>query len=138
MTGLKPDIPSLGPEVHGDAVDAIAQVGRRRAVGKNVAEVAPATAAMHLGAAHSKTAIDRGFDRTRDGIVEARPAGAALEFSLRREQRLSAARALEGAVAFLEIERAAPGRFGPVLPHDLVLLGREQPAPLVVGMGDWE
>src|SRR5579864_3362212 len=77
--------PSLGLKIHGDAVDAIAQMRRRGAVVEYVAQVASATAAVHLGADHAVGAVGRRFNRARDRIVEARPAGAALELSFRDE-----------------------------------------------------
>src|SRR5262249_12360350 len=97
---------------------------------------AAAPAAMHLGAHHAIAAIARGFDRALNRIVEARPAGTALELLLRHEQRLAAPGAGERAETFLVVERAAAGRFGPVPAQHLVLLGREQTAPLLVRMGD--
>src|SRR5215468_445843 len=98
--------------------------------------MAAATVAMHLGAHHAIASIGRGFDRALDRVVEARPTRAALEFLLRHEQRLAAAGARECARAFLVVERAAAGSFGPVSAQHLVLLGREQTAPLRIGMGD--
>src|SRR6266436_5781145 len=98
----------LGLEIHGDAVDAIAQMRRRRPILEHVAEMASAAAAVNLRARHAVAAIGRGFDRARHRIVETRPAGAALELRLRHEQRLAAADADEGAGALLEVERAAP------------------------------
>ena len=80
--------------------------------------------------------IEETVDRARLWVVEARPAGAALELLLRLEQRLPAARAGERAGALLVIERAASRPLGAVLAHDVVLLGRQQLAPLGVGMGD--
>src|SRR5260370_3987528 len=127
---------SLRLEIHRDAVDAVAQVRRRRAVVEYVAEMAAAAAAIYLGAHHAVAAIDRGLDRARLRIVEARPAGAAVEFSLRHEQRLPAPGARERAGAFLIIERAASRGLGAVLAHHLVLFRREQAAPLLVGVGD--
>ena len=53
-----------------------------------------------------KRAVGRGADRVRQRLIEARPAGAALELGLRREQRQVAAGAGEGALALLAIERA--------------------------------
>src|SRR5262249_47870920 len=126
----------LGLEVHGDAVDAIAQMRRRGAVVEHVAEMAAAPAAMHLGAHHPIASIGRGFDRTLNRIVEARPTGAALELLLRHEQRLAASGADERAGTLLIVERAAAGRFGPVSAQHLVLFGREQTAPLLVRVGD--
>src|SRR6266436_4954885 len=67
----------LGLEIHGDAIDAIAQVRRRRPVLEHVAEMAAAAAAVHFRARHAVAAIGRGFDRARHRIVETRPAGVA-------------------------------------------------------------
>src|SRR5262245_51160281 len=98
--------------------------------------MAAAAAAMHLGADHAVAAVDRVLDRARLRIVEARPAGAALELLLRLEQHLIATGTGECAGALLEIERAASRPFGAVLAHDVVLLGREQLAPLGIAMRD--
>src|SRR5712691_10528659 len=113
-------------------------MGWRRPVIEDMAEMAAAPDAMHLGARHPVAAIGRGLDRALLRVVEARPAGAALELLLRHEQRLAASRAGEGAGAFLVVERATPGRLGAVPAQHVVLLGREQPAPLLVAMGDRE
>src|SRR5712691_2358419 len=78
-------------EVHRHPVDAIAQMRRRRAVLEDVTEMAAAAAAMHLVAHHAVAGVGRFFDRPGFRVVEARPAGAALEFLFRREQRLAAA-----------------------------------------------
>src|ERR1700691_3501634 len=110
-------------------------MGRRRAVFEDVAEVAAATAAMHFGTGHAPAAVGRCLDRARHWIVETRPASAALEFLLRVEQRLIAGGAIERAGAFLVIERAAAGAFSAVLAHDVELLGRQELAPLCLGVG---
>src|SRR5579859_7727791 len=123
-------------EIHRDAVDAVAQVGRRRAVVEDVAEVAAAAAAMHLGADHAVAAVGRRFHGAFDGVVEARPAGAAVEFLLADEQRLAAADAGEGAGTLFVIEGAAAGRLGAVLAHHPVLLRREQASPFGIAVGD--
>ena len=50
--------PSAGRfEVQRHAVDAVAQAGRRRPVGEDVAEMAAAGGAMHLGAHHAVAAV---------------------------------------------------------------------------------
>src|SRR4029450_12600718 len=98
--------------------------------------MAAAAAAMHLGAHHAVAAVLRGLDRARDRLVDARPAGATLELLLGDKERLAAARTGEGAGALLVIERAAAGRLGAVPAQDVILLGREQAAPLLVGVGD--
>src|SRR6185437_2041549 len=84
---------SLRFELQRDTIDAIAQMRRRRAVIENMAEMAAAIGAMHFGAHHAVSAIGGGLDRARDRIVEARPAGAALEFALALEEGLVASRA---------------------------------------------
>src|SRR5882757_6667274 len=121
---------SIRVEIHRPPVDAVALMRRRRAVGEAMAEMTAAAAAVHLGAHHAVAAVRRRFDRTRLGIVEARPARPALEFALGDEQLLSASRAGECAGALLEVQRAASRRLGAVLAHDVKLLWREQLAPL--------
>src|ERR1700687_4711120 len=107
---------------------------RRRPVVENMTEVAAAPAAMHFIACHAGAAVGGRLDRAGDWIVEAGPTGAALDFFLRGEQRLTASGAGKSAVAFLVVEHATAGRFGAVLAHDLVVLGREQFAPLCLGV----
>src|SRR5262249_11566339 len=109
---------------------------RRRTVLENMAEMAAAAAAVHLGAHHAVAAVGRGLDRSANRIVEARPSGAALEFLLRGEQLLPAGDAGKRPGPLLVIERATPRRLGAVSPHDSVLLRREQLAPLRVAVGD--
>src|SRR5947209_3766335 len=79
----------------------------------------------------------RFLDRAGLRIVEARPAGAALEFLLRFEQRLPATRAREHTGALFIVQRAASRPFGAVLAHDMILLGIKDFPPLGIGMGDW-
>src|SRR4051794_24448429 len=98
--------------------------------------MAAATAAMHLGARHAVAAVRRRFDRARLGIVEARPAGAALELAPGDEQLLPAADARERAGALLVVQRTASRRLGAMLAHDVELLGCQQLAPLGVAMAD--
>src|SRR5215475_5604758 len=72
----------LRDEPHRDAVHAIAQSRRRRAVVENVTEMTEATCAMHLGARHEKRAVSLGLHGIRQWPIEARPACAALELGL--------------------------------------------------------
>src|SRR5262245_27746479 len=118
------------------AIDAVAQAGRRRAVGKHMPQMAAAAAAMHFGAQHAIAAVLGGFDRAVDWSVEAWPAGAALELGLRREQRLVAGGANECARALFIEQRAAARPLGAVLAHDVILLGRQQLAPLRLSVRD--
>src|SRR5262245_44829351 len=107
-----------------------------RPILEHMAKVAATAAAVHFRARHPEAAVAGGLDRPRNRIVEAWPAGAALELGLRDEQWLPAAYAGEGACALLIIKRAAAGRFRAVSAHDRILLGREQEAPLFVRAGD--
>ena len=101
-------------EVHRLAVDAVAQAGGRRAVREDMAEMAAAIGAMDLDAVHAVAAILRGADSALKRLVEARPAGAALEFLAGLEQLLVATGAGEGAGALLVVERAGAGALGAV------------------------
>src|SRR6478609_1078355 len=101
-----------GREIHRDAVHAVAQAGRLRAVVEDVAEMAAATAAMHFGA-HG---AEREVRARRDGLVErrpeARPAGMAVEFRARRKQVEPAAGAGKAPRAMLVVERTRVRAFG--------------------------
>src|SRR5947208_3084505 len=123
-------------EVHRDAVDAITQMRRRRAVFENVPEMAAAAAAMHLGADHAPAAVGRALDCVRLGIVKARPAGATLEFGFRDEQLLSAAGTIERSGALFVIECATARPLSAVLAHDVILLRRQYFAPFRLAMRD--
>src|SRR5262245_43559938 len=107
-----------------------------RPILEHMAKVAATAAAVHFRARHPEAAVAGGLDRPRNRIVEAWPAGAALELGLRDEQRLPAAYAGEGACTLLIVKRAAAGRFRAMPAHDRILLGREQAAPFFVGSGD--
>src|SRR3569623_3300944 len=110
-------------EVQRHAVDAIAEAGRRRTIGEDVAEMAAAGGAMDFRAGHEEAAVGGRLGRAWDRVVEARPAGAALELQLALEQRRVAAGAGEGAGPLLVQQRATAGALGPVLAHDVKLLG---------------
>src|SRR5688572_31471903 len=60
---MRPSIVLRRVEVQGHAVDAVAQTGGRRAVGKHAPQVAAALAAVDLGAHHAIGRIDSRFDR---------------------------------------------------------------------------
>src|SRR6185503_9276387 len=115
------------------AIHAVAQAGRLGTVVEHVAEMAEAAPAVHFGARHEKHAVGLGLDRLRQRLVEARPAGAALEFGVGGEQRQVAAGAGENAFAFFAIERARARALGAVLAQHGVLLGRQALAPLGIG-----
>ena len=91
------------------AVHAVALAGGRRAVVEDVAEMAAAAPAMHLGPNHEQAAVLARADSVRERCGEARPAGAAVELRRRREQRQVAAGATEGAWPMLVV-RAGSSR----------------------------
>ena len=111
-----------GMKIERDAVHAIAQPGRLRSVVEDMAEMAAAALAMHLGASHEKAAVALGFDRVFKRLVKARPAGAAVEFGRGLEQRLAAPGAMIDARIVVLVERAGAGALGAVLTQNPVLL----------------
>src|SRR6202043_1987748 len=93
-------------ERQGKTVHAVAQPGRFRTVVEHVAEMAAATPAVDLGAGHAEGGILAFADRIFQRLIEARPAGAALELGLGGKQRQVAAGAGEDALAVLLEQRA--------------------------------
>ena len=125
-------------EHQAETVDAVAQAGRLRPVVENMPEMAAAAAAMHLGPQHPVGPVFGLADGVLERLIETRPAGAALEFRLRGEQRQIAAGAGEGALAVLFQERTRSRPFGALLAQDFVLLRRQLRAPFGVGLFDLE
>src|SRR5262245_26598500 len=125
-------------EFHGDAVHAVAQAGRRRAVLEDMAEMAAAAAAVHLGAGHEPAVVHGRADRVVDWRPEARPAGAALILGLGGVQGQLAAGADECPGALLSVQRACAGALGAVLAQHVELLRRQPLAPLRLAVGDLE
>src|SRR5690606_39816845 len=67
------------------------------------------------------------------GLVEARPAAVGLELRVRAEPLGAARTARVDALARLPQEVTGPGALGALLAQHVVLLGREELAPLLVG-----
>ena len=120
------------------AVHAIAQASRLRTVVEDVAEMSAAAATMDLGAQHAEGAVLGRADGILQRLVKTWPAGAALEFRLRREQRQVATGAGEDSLAMLLEQRTGPGALGALLAQDLILLRRELGTPFRVGLLDFE
>src|SRR5579864_1542819 len=100
-------------ELQRDRVDAIAQPGRRRAVGEDVALVAVAAGAAGLDPDHAVADIAHGDHVPLvERRVEAGPAGAALELGVVAEERQAAEPAAVDAVLLLAQEAAAERRLG--------------------------
>jgi hypothetical protein len=108
---------------------------RRRPIRKNMAQMAAAAAAMHLGAYHAMAPIPALLDGAFAGIVKTRPASAAIEFFARHEKALSAAGAHEGAGAFFMVEGAAARRLRAMRAHHSILFRREKAPPFFICMG---
>src|SRR6185312_1263598 len=112
--------------------------GRRRAIGEYVAEVTAAARAVDFRALHQEAVVGRGRHGAFDRRPETRPTRAALELRGRRKHRQIAAGAMEGAGPMLVEQRAGAGRLGALFAQDIVLRGREQLAPFISGVGDFE
>src|SRR5512147_1774000 len=125
-------------EIEGDAVQAVAEPGRRGTVLEHVAEMPAAAATMHLGPDQEQTMVLRGANAARERRPEARPTRAAVELGLRREERQIATGAEVVAGSVLLVERAAAGLFGVVLAQHAELRWRQQAPPLAFAPDDLE
>src|SRR5215472_13276051 len=99
--------------------------------------MAAAAMAGHSGAGHAERTVLALVDRVLQRRPETRPAGAALEFGLGREQRQIAAGAAESTVAMLVEQRAGERPLGAFAAQHIKLFRRQQLAPLVVAVGDF-
>src|SRR6266550_1587473 len=120
------------------AVHAVAQAGRLRSVVEDVTEMAAAAAAMNFGPQHPQGPVFGLADGVLERLIKTRPAGAALEFRLRSEQRQVAAGAGEDALAMLLEQRARSRTLGALLAQDVILLRRQLRAPFRIGLFDLE
>ena len=111
----------------------MALAGRRRTVVEDMAEMSAATAAMLFGAGHSEGQVAPVGDGVGQRFLEARPAGAAVIFGRRAEQRQFAAGAGENPLAMFLEQRAGEGRLGAGFAKDVEALRAEAPAPFVGG-----
>src|ERR1700722_685369 len=121
-----------------ESVHAVAQAGRLRPIVENVTEVTTAAAAVNFGPQYPEGAIFMLAHRVVERLPKTRPAGAALKFRCRGEQRQIAAGAGEDALAMLLEKRARPRAFGAFLAQDFILLRRQLRAPFRVGLFDLE
>src|SRR4030088_605828 len=120
------------------AIHAVAQAGRLRPIVEDVTEMAAAAAAVNFGPQHPKGAVFGLADGVAERLIKTRPAGAALEFRLRGEQRQVAAGAGEDALAMLFEQRARSRTLGALLAQDFILLRRQLGAPFRIGLFDLE
>src|SRR5262245_4948596 len=129
---------SVGQEVQGNAVDAVAQSRGRRSVLEDMAQMPAAASAMHFRAWQQQQVVGGGADGVRQRPIEARPTGLAVVFGFRREQRKIAARAGKRALALLVVERARARGLGAVPTQDVVLRFAEDGSPFAVALLDFE
>src|SRR5467141_5203489 len=127
-----------GLECESDAVDAIAQAGRFGAVIEDVTQMAAAAAAVNGGSHHAEARVPGCPDGSLDRRPEAWPAGSTVEFRGRGEQVEVTARASKVASPLLVQQRAGEGTLGRALAQHGKLVGRQELAPLGVGMRDLE
>src|ERR1700730_3507947 len=125
-------------EDQGKARHALARAGRLRSIVEDVADMAAAATAVNFGPQHPESAVFGLADGVIERLVKTRPAGAALEFRLRREQRQVAAGAGEYALAVLLEQRARSWPLGALLAQNLILLRRQLRAPFRIGLVDLE
>src|SRR5712671_682957 len=125
-------------EYQGKAIHAVAQAGRLRPIVEDVTEMAAAAAAVNFGPQHPESPIFGLADGVLQRLVKTRPAGTALEFRLRGEQRQVAAGTGEDALAVLLEQRARSRPLGALLAQDLILLRRQLRPPFRIGLFDLE
>lgn len=112
--------------MEGCSIDAIAQPGGRRPIGKDMSKMCIALGTAHFGAYHAVTAIlqrSHGVRAYRCG--KAGPATAGVELVLAGKQRRPAADTMVGAGTFFVQQRAGKGRLGAAFFTDVMLLRRQ-------------
>src|ERR1700757_3080286 len=119
-------------------VDAVAQAGRPRSVGKDMAEMAGAFRAQHLGADHAVGGVLLLVDMAGGGRrSKARPAAAGIELGVGLEQGLAATGADIGARPRLILVLAGERPLGRLFAQHGVLHRRQFLAPLRFALGDF-
>ena len=123
-------------EIHRDAVDAIALMGRRRAVVEDMSQMAAAGRAMDLGRAPCRGCRRPRFRRCPRPARRSSASRCRSRTCAPFEQCLAAAGAGEFARPLFDQQGAAAGALGPVLAHDVILLGCQELAPFGVAARD--
>src|SRR5215471_6927810 len=120
-------------ERESETVHAIALAGWRRAVGKDMAEMAAALRTVDARTNHAERAVLLDPNRIVERGPEARPAGAAVELGIGREKRELTTGTDEGAGAMFVVQRTGVGALGAGLAQHGILGRRQAGAPLGVG-----
>src|SRR3954467_9536330 len=127
----------FGFELQGRGIDAVTQARRPRAVGEDMAEMAAALGAQHLGTDHAVADVPLLVDMALDGgLGEAGPAAAGIELRVGLEQHIAAAGAGIGAGAVVLLIFAGEGTLGRLLAQHCVLHRRQLAAPLLFALDD--
>src|SRR4051812_37778692 len=121
-------------ELQRDAVHAVAIAGRRGPIGEDVSEMPAAVGTVDLDARHAVGGIGGGPDGAFNRSIKARPAGPALVFRLRGEERLPATGAAERSGALLLEQWTGAAVLGAVFAQDVELLRREERLPVGFGL----
>ena len=120
-----------------EAVHAVAQAGRLRAVVEHVAEMAAAAAAVHFGADHPERCVGVRGDRVVERFPSsASPYGCRTWWPTRTARGAAGAR--ERALPVLVVQRAGVRTLGAGFAQDRVLGGREPAMPFGVAEGDFK
>ena len=117
-------------------VDAVAQTGGRRTIGKNVAEMPFTPAAEDLHSPHGVAVVGSGLQGGRIvGLPIARPTGSRFEFRIGAKQGLAATRTAvhAGSLRLPVFPRERP--LGTLAPQNVVLLARQAFLPFRVRLG---
>lgn len=112
-----------GNELQSQAIVAVAQTGRFRAIIEHVAVVPTAAHAVVFGTRQDQFQIGLGLQMAGQRIEKAGPAGAAVVLESGWKQRQIAGHAHEQAASLFMVERAAEWRLGTLLAQDGVLPG---------------
>src|SRR5512145_2377238 len=95
-----------------------------------------AIVAVDFGPRHAVAAVDGGADAALEGCKEAGPASTALELAVSHEQRLPAACARKHPGTMFSQQCTRAWCLRRVITEHGVLLRRQQPAPLLIRLGD--
>jgi hypothetical protein len=124
-------------EAHGYGVHAVSEAGGLGAVIEDVAEVGFAATAGYFGAGHAEGSVG-GLNNIffGDGLVEAGPAGAGIEFGGGVEESGVAADAAENSLGVIVGIFVGVGTLGAFVTRDFVGVGGKLFAPFGVGLDD--
>ena len=118
-------------------VDAVSQSRGFWPVVEDVPQVAPATGAFDLDAAHEEIIVQLFFNAALiDGLPKGRPSAPGVELGIRAEKLSLAPGAYVGPLLLLVEEGAGERRLGALAAEDMILGLGEALAPLVVGEGE--